>query len=221
MTVQNASCNQGANVFQYTYNGTHNDEWLFEISSGTYDGFLGSKYARDNYNNHLNTYCNMTDLGGNCANFVSQCLAFSGKKYNGNWYVYKKNNNHLVPQNVTRLNDSWELSDPSPWISAKYFGQYWSSKVQNDTFTPQQIIDNNSATTAVYGKGDVVQILKRSSLQEFQGYHTMYVTDVEDYNNKGTLKLKYHSSDTKDRTLSSICASYNSSDYKIRLYKIL
>lgn len=30
MVVQGASTSNGANVFQYSYNGTHNDEWVFE-----------------------------------------------------------------------------------------------------------------------------------------------------------------------------------------------
>lgn len=221
MTVQNASCNQGANVFQYTYNGTHNDEWLFEISNDAYYSSLGIKYARDNYNNHLNTYGDMSDLGGDCANFVSQCLAFGGKKYSGNWYIYKKNNNNLIPQNVNELDDSWELSDPSPWISAKYFGQYWSNLVSYNTFSPQQIINNHSSTNTVYGRGDVVQILKWSFLQGYRGYHTMIVTDVEDFNDKGTFKLTYHSSNTKDKSLSSICENYDNSNYRIRFYKIV
>ena len=89
-----------------------------------------------------------------------------------------------------------------------------------DTFTAQEILDNHAATNTVYGRGDVVQILKWNWLFGFQGYHTMYVTDVDDHSNKGTLKLTYHSSNTKDKTLSSICESYNSSDYRIRLYKI-
>lgn len=89
VTVQEASCSPGANVFQYTYNGTHNDEWLFEVADSYYR-LIGVRYANDNYNNHLNTYGNMSALGGDCANFVSQCLVAGGKRYNGNWYVYKK-----------------------------------------------------------------------------------------------------------------------------------
>lgn len=225
MTVQNASCSEGANVFQYTYYGTHNDEWLFEISdNSSYYHLTGVKYAKDNYNNYLNTYPNLSSFIGepaDCANFVSQCLAYGGKKYSGGWKIYKKNNNNLSPQNASQLDDSWELSDPSPWISAKYFGNYWKDRTTYDTFTPQQIINNNSSTTTTYGLGDVVQILEKKPLQGYVGVHTMIITGIGNVSNKGTYKMTYHSNNTLDKSLSTICQGYDNNNYRIRFYKIL
>lgn len=223
MTVYNASCNQGANVIQYTYNGTHNDEWLLEADS--YYPSFGIRYARANWDNHLNTYPDLDYMGensGNCANFVSQCLVAGGKKYEGAWYVYKNNNSHLIPQNIDELNDSWDLADPSPWISAAKFCNYWTTHaIHTDTFTPQQIINNDSATNTIYTSGTVVQLLKWHWLWGFQGCHTMYVTDAVNTSNKGTYKVTYQSNNSLDITLATICQNYNTSDYRVRFYLTL
>ncbi len=225
MTVQAPVFDEGANVYQMTYNGTHNDEWLFEIYSPAYYKSEGIRYAMANYDNYLVTYPNLSNFnnsGNDCANFVSQCLAAGGKRYNANWYVYKKNTTYIAPQNSTQLDHTWELSDPSPWISAKKFGYYWSDYATHDTFTPQQIINNNSATATAYGKGDVVQILKHDSFwSDFIGFHTMYVTDVTDSSNKNTFKMTYHSANTLERRLLYICSEYNSSNYRFRFYKMV
>lgn len=124
ITVAGASYNQGANVFQYQYNATRNDEWLIEPAN-SYISTNGVKYARDNYNNHVSTYPRLTVYNNDdcdCANFVSQCMAAAGKRYSGNWRVYPKNGTYPTPIDSTKLNYSWQLSDPSPWISAEQFG---------------------------------------------------------------------------------------------------
>ena len=222
MTVQNASCSEGANVFQYTYNGTHNDEWLFEVSASTYYKSEAIRYALANYDTYLNTYPNLSYTVDESANFVSQCFSSGGKKYNDVWYVYKLNNTYLTPQNDTQLNYSWDIYNPSPWTSEVYFYIYWSIYAAHDTFTPADIINNNSATSTVYGKGDVVQILKwDSTWLDYVGHKTMLVTNVDDSDNKNTFKMTYHSQNTPGRRLLYICSNYNTSDYRVRFYKIV
>ena len=224
MTVQAPVFDEGANVYQMTYNGTHNDEWLFEIYSPAYYKSEGIRYATANYDNYLNTYPNLEDWGGDCANFVSQCLAAGGKRYSGNWHIYKKNNTYLAPSSVSQLNHTWELCQPytSPWISAEEFGSYWSAITTTDSFTPQQIINNNSATATAYGTGDVVQLLKRDSIWDnYYPYHTMYVTDVIDPNDKSTFKMTFHTENTLNYRLRFICIGKDSNYYLVRFYKIV
>ena len=48
VTVQNASCSDEGNIFQYDYNGSANDEWILEPVNK--DLLLGSIYATNNYN---------------------------------------------------------------------------------------------------------------------------------------------------------------------------
>ena len=88
VTVSEASCSQGANVFQYSYNSSTNDEWIFEPYS--FDVSLGLNYAYRTYNSRTQTYPDCEDLGGDCANFVSQCLLASGIHFQNNWWVFKE-----------------------------------------------------------------------------------------------------------------------------------
>lgn len=95
------------------------------LNNWSYNSTNAVNYALNNYNNYNSSYPNVTALGGDCANFVSQSLYAGGIPMNGSWYVYKKNSTYPSPQTVAELDHSWTLASPSPWISAKEFNAKW------------------------------------------------------------------------------------------------
>lgn len=101
---------------------------------------LGVYYAIKNYDNYVSAYPNLStcndEVGGDCANFVSQCMLASGIHYQNSWYVYRKNGNYFVPTTVKQLNNTWKLADSSPWISARQFANYWKS---NSTYRAYKV----------------------------------------------------------------------------------
>ena len=181
LTVENASCNNAANVFQYQYNETGNDQWLIEPATA-YIPTYGINFANQNYdkdfsntnNQHLLTYPDMSEFGGDCANFVSQCLAAGGIHYENNWYINKNNNTYLCPTTVAQLDDTWSLSDPSPWISAKQFYYYWKNRVTFESMKVSDILDNQS-TNSNFQPGDVIQKVKQMPFNLYKPLHTMYI----------------------------------------------
>ena len=184
LTVQHASCNNGANVFQYTYHGINADntggnaDWLFEPVS-YYSSTYGVEYAKAHYSGGYMTYPYIMS-GGDCTNFVSQCLCAGGVHYTDVWYINKNNhNNHnnLFPSTTSELDASWKLHDPSPWISAPKFKTYWASRIYNETISVDNLYNNNYATSKVYREGDVIQIIKRRNGSS-EAVHTMYITGV-------------------------------------------
>ena len=222
LTVKEKSCSQGANVIQYQYNGSHNDEWYLEPVRKSVN--FGISYANANAMNYNTfTYPNCTHLNGDCANFVSQCMASSGIHYKGNWYIYRKNNNYSSPANIPQLDNSWQLSSPSPWISAKYFGKFWAPKVQIYTVSGKDLA-NGIKLPDHFGAGDVVQygeIPKNyDQISDFIAIHTMYITAYNPKTREYT--VSYHSRDTKNAELrKSIKDSKDLQGQTFRFYDIM
>lgn len=219
VTVANASCNTGENVFQFQYNGTWNDEWIFEPVFN-YSQDLAVNYAKINFNKRVPTYPDCSSLGGDCANFVSQCMLAGGVHYQSYWWIYKKNNTYLKPTDGSQLDYSWDFSDSSPWFKAQEFNEFWSSKVTVETYLGRDILnDPNAVYTAKFYKGDVIQILYKNIWgNPGNAWHTMFITGYGTYNNKSTYILTYHTTDTEEKTLMELAAAFPD-DY-FRLFTI-
>lgn len=213
VTVNEASCNNSANVFQWEYNGTHNDEWLLEPCERSDE--WGVDYALANAYERAPAYPNLSSLGGDCANFVSQCMLAGGMHYENNWYMYRKTGEFSEPANRTQLNSSWQLSDPSPWISAEEFESYWTPRKKVTMIKGKDILNSwewyqNSGFTP----GDVVQYLDDNILNR-QAEHTMYITGIApDVDGQFSFTLTYHSLDKIDRNLLDICRQYPNKIFK-------
>lgn len=217
---------QGGNIDQYTYQGHVNEQWILEPVE--IDASLGVDYAKANYNSYLYTYPNVSNMtskilglitiqnGGDCANFVSQCLLASGIHYQNDWYVYRKNSNYSTPTTTEQLNNSWEIADPSPWISAKAFKEYWEQHVTTYTYSASEILANPElAINLGLHKGDVIQLASRTILGgSINGWHTMYITDYTTYSGHSTYDLTYHSTNTEHKSLLEICEG-NSDSYVV------
>lgn len=199
LTVQSKSCTQGANVMQYSYNKTHNDEWYLEPVSRNKN--YGIDYSNRNSENSVQTVYPYIK-NGDCTNYVSQCLVSSGVHYQGNWYMYKKNNNNLKfdCKEVDKLNASWQVSSPSPWISAKYFASHWSSVVYYASNTGSELHNNLKCLNSRFGIGDVVQYGTLNLWGGFQPEHTMYITG----RSGNELLVSYHSNDKKNKSLNTM-----------------
>lgn len=207
----NSGCELGENVHQYDYAGLWSERWILEPVEKDVD--LGAKYAMDNYNNYVMAYPNLTGLGGDCTNFASQAMLASGIHFNDNWIIYRKNANNSNISNVNQLNDSWALTDPSPWISAKEFREYWKNRVTQGAFkatgseileNPQKIWDNIPIT-----QGCIIQMAKKTLFGELgDSHHTMYVSGYINNGEYSTYAVTYHSVNTQFKSLIDVCRAH-------------
>lgn len=121
-------------------------------------GTAAGDWAYNNYNKYSLDYPKFSVWGSDCANFVSQAIHVGGSNaMEGTWYIIKKNSVYWEPENADQLNYSWDLSDPSPWISVSQFRKYWVPKSTVHSMSHDYYVENHKS---VYGrsiyKGDVV-----------------------------------------------------------------
>ena len=194
-------CSKGDNVNQYTYSKHWNELWILEPVAK--NNIMGVKYAKDNFNSYVYAYPNLSNFGGDCTNFVSQCMLASGRHIdNSAWGIYRKNRNNTEISNVNQLNDSWALTDPSPWISAKQFKKYWSDRVSTYTLKGSEILkDPSKAWNLPIVQGCVIQ--KADNFLGIQGdaTHSMYITGYEN----NSYLLTDHTTNTLNKNLLDFC----------------
>lgn len=213
LTLEGYNCSETNSAIQdeRTYL-TYLDCWILEPVSRNDD--FGIKYARANYQQYVQAYPNLTTFNGStadCANFVSQCLLASGKHYDGNWKIYRKDINITQPTTAAELDSTWELCQPntSPWVSAKEFGDYWRTKTTPEAYTVNYILNNpDTIFNKDYFTGDVFQIAVNRLGFLAESYHTMYVTSYSTYNGHQSFALTYHSNSQVDKNLLEICQAY-------------
>lgn len=212
VTVKYASLRNEEEVVQYSYNASLNDEWLFEKANG-YERTDAATFAKKNAilpdNRRLTTYPYIErSIGGDCTNFISQALQAGGMhKLNSIWYINKLNRSFLKPETIPQLDYSWDLADPSPWISAPQFYMFFSDlgEVNSYSYDGSYINNNNiEVYTSVATIGDVVQIGQYNEYGQLDIFHTMMITGYGDYNGKRNFTLSYHTTDTVDKNLSQI-----------------
>ena len=117
--------NNELNVVQKNLSQSANQSWILEPVVRSSD--FGHFYIEANYDNHLLTFPNCENMGGDCTNFASQCLLAQGVHMRDNWYIYKKNTVFDSPTNTVSFRFSWDTGDPAPWINADDFKFYWGS----------------------------------------------------------------------------------------------
>lgn len=73
-----------------------------QSAANYYSGTTAKNYAHTWYNSfNTASYPNMEGMGGDCTNFVSQCMKAGGIPMDSSWYCYKKNSTYLRPVNGT------------------------------------------------------------------------------------------------------------------------
>lgn len=188
-----------------------------ESTKASYSRSNAVNYARTWYNGTNPAYPDLRGMGGDCANFVSQCMLAGGKSMNSDWYIYRKNSVYPAPTNSEQFDYSWRTSDPSPWISAKYFNNYWTNNSETYSYSVTYYKNNHET---IYNKpiyiGDVVQIQK-PVLWWYEGYHTMLIVG---YSNHDFI-YGAHSRNTINSTiLGSICNSGNYNNYRLKFFHL-
>lgn len=164
MSLSNYSCNDGINIHQWEYSNDSHDQWILEPVYS--NSKLGLEYAKANYNNYIDAFPNTTNIGGDCTNFVSQCLLSGGLHQDDIWYCKRKNLTYHDINSKEQLNYSWNLYDPSPWTIANEFKNYFFGSYAKFTCTGQYIVDNPQIIYSYDIKaGDVVQYAEKSFLR--------------------------------------------------------
>lgn len=158
-------------------------------NKSSYSRINAVEYANRYYSNYNPSYPDWTPYGGDCANFVSQCLYAGGKSMSGspgsssaqdwgNWFSYGSD---LNTSNVS-----------STWRGANAFKSYWQSNSVG-----YKKFDSFSPDAYNYGyKGDAISLLNHNGV----AYHTMIVVGYYGID----LLCAQHTGDQNDRLLSTI-----------------
>jgi len=183
---------------------------IIKASASTYDRSAAATWAINNYSSYNSNYPDCRDLGGDCANFVSQCMHVGGgMAMQDDWYCYRKNTTYLKPKTVDQLNYTWTLADPSPWISAKEFKNFWSSSSRSTTYTYTKS-DYTSSSSPAYSasiyKGHAMSFCY-SKLWWYEAAHTVLIVDY-DSSNKDYIYAA-HSSAKKDGKVKTGISNYD------------
>ena len=149
------------------------------------------EYAHKWWNGRNPAFYNFDDLGGDCTNFVSQCLFFGGIAMNYNTLGWFYNNLNFRSPSWTGVDEFYNFSINN----TSNFG------VKSEQVSIEQI-----------DLGDVVQL---KLFDETEFHHSMIVTGILSNNSVFDILVTSHSFDAKDKSL----GSYNAKE--IRFLKIL
>lgn len=209
-------CNNGINVHQWEYSNHSHDEWILEPIDPIIS--MGVSYAEHNYNTYVDAYPEFQSPYYDCTNYLSQCLLAGGQLHqNSPWYIRRVNTTYHAVSNSTQLDTSWDLADPSPWISAKQFKNTFYNDRHVAHYKGQDIINNITTVwnLSIYN-GDVIQIADNFLGLVLDAEHSMYITGYSMENVTGqnaySYDLTYHSSNTLDKNLATIANSSNYSN---------
>lgn len=174
----------------------------YKLARGTsYDYNAAVNYATTHYKNYNTNYPDWNSYGGDCANFISQCLHDGGKAMKGsagsssaanfsNWFSYGNKA------------DTSKVS--STWRGADAFRNYWQT---NATSYKKFTSVNNDSWN--YGNmGDAVSLLNSNG----RAYHTMIIVG----SNKPDFTLAAHTSETKTASLKDKASSDGFIIYNMR-----
>lgn len=148
-------------------------------------------YAEKYYSSYNSSYPDWTTEGGDCANFISQCLYAGGKSMKGtpgtssaadSWSNWFSKGSSLNTKNVS-----------STWRGANAFKSYWQSNASG--YSTFQSVGTESYN---YGfKGDAVSLLNSNG----SAYHTMIIVGYDPANKDFILAA--HTGNTKTAKLSN------------------
>lgn len=174
------------------------------FSTGTYDYEAAVEYANTYALSYNNKYGDWTDYGGDCANFVSQCLYAGGKQIIGlpsgqdavndytNWFCY------------STTTDTSMVS--ATWRGANAFMTFWKNRATN-----YKQFSGVCSSSYIYGfKGDAISLLNSNG----RAYHTLMIVGYE--NNNSDFIVAAHTYDTNTSRLSSYSAPGGFIIYRMR-----
>lgn len=211
--VKNSNCKNEGNVELNTRNSSWNQEWILEPVA--HDWALGTYYTTHNHQEGNNDYSKYVHaypkFNSDCTNFVSQCLLAGGIHYNGDWYMYRKNNLYNEISSNWQVNTSWETVIPGPWMGANEFKTYFVNNVAKKGYRAKgsQILENPSMMWNLnFVKGTVVQIAYGSGDKSGQSFHSLIITDYTTDNGNNTYLLTCHTKNISAISLLELCKIY-------------
>lgn len=165
-----------------------------------------AEYAQDYAKSYNPNYPNYNNMGGDCTNFVSQCV------YDGG-----------MPMRVGSTDAYWyyNSSGRSPsWAGADYFMRHWT-KVRSSSYygrayevriyTPDYIINNKSAFGSFLSIGDIVQVLDGSNSE---AAHSIIVSQKT---NNTSIKYCAHTNDTLNGDIFTFIANQSKTRWVIAI----
>lgn len=75
-----------AGLMMFTFFGHFPNKMLLTANAATYNPSKAIAYAEKYWNNYNENYSDYNEIGGDCANFVSQCLVAGGLSMTDGWY---------------------------------------------------------------------------------------------------------------------------------------
>lgn len=203
--------------FLFRYANSAGDQVLIDFSNqishgefiaySSFNGIAAADWAYNNYSKYSSNYPDFRTMGSDCTNFVSQALHVGGGlSFDSLWYCNKKNSTYLKPKNVTELNYSWSLADPSPWISVEEFAQHFSSERTYTLTSAEYLTMHEDVYKSSVSQGDVVLLCSVGGWVQFP-QHAMIISRYNS-NNKDFL-LAGHTNERRDYPLMNILSQNN------------
>lgn len=177
------------------------------LSTQAYSATSAVNYARE-YATDYNTaeYPSFKFAGGDCTNFVSQCLHAGGKSMDGTCTsagVYQDISDWFMKK--IEYQDSWsymvDYGYSTSWVNAGDFKTYWLSRC--DGYSYETDVDG---IISACSKGDIVQLCDENTRVP---YHSIIVT----YKSGTTAKYCGHSSDRLDYAISEANLDSDNNDF--------
>lgn len=106
-----------------------------------------------------------------------------------------------MPSSSYQLDYSWDLADPSPWISAREFHKFWQTK------TKYFIANSKEMYYDDIKKGDAISFINKNLLGMFHPQHTMIVVGYDRENKE--IILVGHTENTRVRRLTAAASNYS------------
>lgn len=148
--------------------------------TGPYNYQAMANYANQYWDNYNPAYRTFADTGGDCTNFVSQAMRAGGWSDKTGWWLD---------------DDNWwynSLNQTRTWINVEYFYTFAAVRSHRTTIlsSPWSLL--------------LADVLQMDFTNNGSKDHTMIVT----WWNAGTPYLSYHTTDTHNRSLSSLLTQY-------------
>lgn len=173
----------------------------------SYNPLLAIEYAKKYAFNYNPAYPNYSDIdpGGDCANFISQCLHAGGIPMIGT------NANDITDSWFCFSNYKWAISQISrTWRGAYFFYIFWSLHAKSSQLFMNESLTNlpEKKELLAYAKpGDAINLIRSNNTV----YHTLLIMKVTDTD----ILCAAHTNDTDSTPLTK----YNPDKFKIYKFK--
>ena len=180
------------------------------IANNTYDVSKVTEYIKEYWEDYNEDYPRYSNYGGDCANFVSQCLAAGGMQMVGTNYA--NFNNWFC-----RTSDTEQFSKvSSTWRGAEAFCNYWTKNCMEYKDFDRTYFTDKKAFNAVYRYANIGDAMTFFNSNE-RPYHTTIV-NLKNRDGDREIRFAAHSSSQWERSLYYYING--SSMSKVRVYRM-